>query len=237
LVRHPTDRSRLVVHRLPAGLEDNYALRHLVHAFQPARDKVALVAHPWDLSNLVSADGEIAVPSLSPDSQAAELWDVQRAEEPYLIIGDRANIRSDLLRELGELEVLDGVVRVARDPYNLSLFPVRYYNPYVEDAPRPFLERRYINPFVYGMNAYYFDYPYVPYKGLYYYPVIQGDQYTEDDVYSHPAVKPVAIIPGDEYATYYPTTYPILSTLPIVPAPPPPSVAPIAPIVSVSPIA
>lgn len=214
-----------MAHHLPAGLENGSALRHIVQAFQPARDKVALLSHPWELSGLL------------PDNQ-----DLQRAQNPYLVIKDRADVRTDLLRVLGELEVLDDAVRVAPDPYSLSLFPFHYHIPYVEDVPSPFqTQRSGISP-LYGVNPdYHLDYPYIPYKGLYYYPFSQGIEYDEDDyfrydIYSHPAVKPVAIVPGDEYAIYYPASYPILSTVPFVPAPPPPSVA-ATPIISVGSLA
>jgi hypothetical protein len=186
---------------------------------------VALLAHPWEL------------PSLLPDNQ-----DLQRAQDPYLIIRDRADVPTDLLRALGELEVLDDEVRVAPDPYSLSLFPLRYYIPYVEDLRSPFLAQRYSIPSLYSINPdYHLDYPYNPYKGLYHYPFVRGNEYDEDDyfrydIYSHPAVKPVAIFPGDEYAIYYPASYPILGTVPIVHASPPPPVS-AAPIIPVSPVA
>lgn len=214
LAQQPSDPSQVVAHRLPAGLGDGSALRNLVQAFQPARDRVALLTHPWEL------------PDLSP-----EYRDLQLAQEPHLIVRDRADVRTDLLRVLGELEVLDDAVRVAPDPYSLSLFPLRYYNSYVDDLHNPFLAQRYGNPSLYSVNPYHIDYPHSRYKGLYHYPFVQGTEYDEGeyfryDIYSHPAVKPVAIVPGDEYAIYYPASYPILSTVPIVPAPPPPSVVP-----------
>jgi hypothetical protein len=168
---------------------------------EPAFDKVGLLAHPWEL------------PSLLPDSQ-----DLQRAQDTYLIIRDRSDVRTDLLRELGEIEVLGDAVRVVPDPYSLFLFPLRYYVPYVEDMRSPFLAQRYSSPSPYSTNFdSHLDFPRGPYK--------DEDDYVRYDIYSHPAVKPVAIIPGDEHAVYYPASYPIVSTLPIVPAPPPPAVA------------
>jgi hypothetical protein len=206
-------------------------LRHLVEAFQPASDKVALMAHFSEL------------PTLLPENQDVKLSHIVRgADEPCLIIKQRADVRTDLLKELGELEVLDDGVRVVPDPYNLSLFPLyytpySYYNPYVEGLQNPFMAQSYRNPLLYngGLDPYYDDYPYGPYKGLYRHPSVPRDEYSEDDhfrydIYSHPAVKPVAIVPGDEYAVYYPASYPILSTVPIFAAPPLPSVAAVSPI-------
>jgi hypothetical protein len=123
-----------------------------------------------------------------------------------------------MLKELGEVEVLDDGVRMVPDPYNLSLLPLRYYIPYSYN--KPFLAESHRNPFLYGegSSAYYDDYPYGPYEGLFRHPSVRRDEYNEDDqfydIYSHPAVRPVAIVPGDEYAAYYPASYPILSTVP-----------------------
>jgi hypothetical protein len=172
---------------------------------------------------------------------------VRDAEEPYLIIKQRTDVPTHMLKELGELEVLDDGVRMVPDPYKFSLFPLRYYipysynNPYLESLQNPFLAQRHRNPFLYGggLSAYYDDYPYGPYEGLYRHPFVRRDEYNDGDyfydIHSHPAVKPVAIVPGDEYAVYYPASYPILGTVPFVAAPPPSSVAaaaadPIAPI-------
>jgi hypothetical protein len=140
-----------------------------------------------------------------------------------------------MLKGLGEVEAVDDGVRIVPDPYNLSLFPFRHYTPYAHNNPsveglrNSFFAQRHRNPFLYD------DDPYGPYKGLYFQPLLHQDGYNEEDsfrydFYSHPAVKPVAIVPGDEYAMYYPASYPILSTVPVVAAPPAPSVAPIAPI-------
>jgi hypothetical protein len=174
-----------------------------------------------------------------PDKQAARLSHIARgAEDPYLVIKQRIDVRTDMLKELGELEVLDEGVRIVPDPYNLSLFPLRYYtpysynNPYLEGPQNPLLAQRHRNPFVYDgdLNPYYDDYP----DGLYRHPSVHRDDYNEGDyfydIYSHPSVKPVAIVPGDEYAVYYPASYPILGTMPHVAAPPPSSVAAVAPI-------
>lgn len=217
LVHHSTDPSRLEAHRLSAGLENSQGLQRVFQAFQPASDKVALVAH---LSEL---------PTLLPDDQGAE--------ETYLIIKQRTDVLTHMLEELGELEVLDDGVRMVPDPYECSRFPLRYYIPYSYNSPylevlqNPFLAQRHRNPFLYGggLSAYYDNYPYGPYEGLYRHPFVPRDEYNEDDyfydIHSHPAVKPVAIVPGDEYAVYYPASYPILGTVPLAAAPPPSSVA------------
>jgi hypothetical protein len=181
---------------------------------------VGLLAYPWEL------------PILVPDSQATGLSGlVRRSNEPFLIIRHRDAVRTDLLQQLGELEVLDDTGKVARDTYDLSLFPVRYYNPYVVDVHMPLLVTKYRNPLLYnfGRNPYYSDNPYGPHEGLYHYPFVTGDEHGDDylryDAYALPNIKPVAIVPGDEFAIYYPASYPILSTVPIVAAPAPPSVA------------
>jgi hypothetical protein len=219
-VQHPSDTSQLLARHLPTGLGAGDALRRLVQTLQPVRDKVALVAYPWEL------------PVLVPESQTTGLSDVvRRSEAPYLIIRHRDDVRTDLLKQLGELEVLTDSVRVARDPYDLSLFPLRYYNPYVMDAHMPFLANKYRAPFLHniGQNPYYPDNPYVPHEGLYHYPFVKGDEYDDAhlryDFYTHPNIKPVAIVPGDEHTIYYPASYPILSTVPIFAAPAPASVA------------
>jgi hypothetical protein len=55
------------------------------------------------------------------------------------------DVRTDMFKELGELDMLDGGSMRVTDPYNLSLFPLRYYtpyaynNPYVEGVQNPFL--------------------------------------------------------------------------------------------------
>jgi hypothetical protein len=95
----------------------------------------------------------------------------------------------------------------------------------------PLLATNYRNQFLYnfGQNPYYSDNPYDPHEGLYHYPFIMGDEHQDDylryDAYALPNIKPVANVPGDEFALYYPVSYPILSTVPIVAAPVPPSVA------------
>jgi hypothetical protein len=173
------------------------------------------------------------VPILLSDSQATGLSDlVRRSDDRYLIIRQRDYVHTDLLKQLGELEVLNDEVRVVRDLYDLSLFPVRYYNPYAVDGHIPFLANRYrASPFLYniGQNPYYPDNPYVPHASLYHYPFVKDDEYNyanlRYDIYTYPNIKPVAIVPGDEYAIYYPASYPILSTVPIVAAPAPAPVA------------
>jgi hypothetical protein len=140
-----------------------------------------------------------------------------------------------MLMGLGEEEVVDDGVRiVVPDPYNLPLFPFRYAHNYpsVEGVRNSFFAQRHRNPFMYdgGVNTYYDGDPYGPYKGLYFQPLVNQDDSFRYDFYSHPAVKPVAIVPGDAYAMYYPASYPILSSVPVVAAPPAPSVPPIAPI-------
>jgi hypothetical protein len=128
---------------------------------------------------------------------------------------------------LGEVEVVDHGVRIVPDLYNLSLFPFRCYAPYAYRNPSAevlrssFFAQRQRNAFPHdgGLNTFYDD---DPYKGLYFQPLVHHDGYNEDDFYSHPAVKPVAMVPGDEYAVYYPASYPILSTVPVLAAPPAP---------------
>jgi hypothetical protein len=201
LVQHPSDPSQLVAHRLPTGLGAGDALRHLIKIIQPLREKVALLVYPWEL------------PILVPDSQVTGLSGlVRNSNEPFLIIRHRDNVRTDLLHQLGELEVLHDAVRMARDPYDLSLFPVRYYNPYVVDVHMPFLATKYRDPFLYNFdqNPYYSDNPYGPHEGLYHYPFFGGDEHEDDylryNAYDHPNIKPVAIVLGDEFATYYPAS-------------------------------
>jgi len=192
LVQHPSDPSQLVPHRLPTGLGAGDALRHLIEKIQPVRDKEALLVYPWEL------------PILVPDSQVTGLLGLVRSSnEPFLIIRHRDDVRTDLLHELGELEVQHDAVRVARDPYDLSLFPVRYYNPYVAGVRLPFLATKYRDPFMYNFeqNPYYSDNPYGPHKGLYHYPFVTGyeheDGYLRYNAYDHPNIKPVAIVLGD----------------------------------------
>lgn len=231
VVPHPTDPSRIEAHRLRTGLEDSQGLRHLVEAFQPASNKVAVVARLSGLSTDL------------PGSEAARLSHMVRsAEDPYLVIKQRTDVLTDMLKELGELEVLDDGVRMVPNPYNFSLFPLRYYtpytynNPYLEGLQNPFLTQRHRNLFLYdgGLDGYYDDYPEGPYKGL-----AHLDEYNEGDylydIHSHPAVKPVAIVPGDEYAVYYPASYPILNSVPYVAAPPPSSVDAVTPVAPISP--
>lgn len=220
LLQQPSDPSQLMAHRLPTGLGDGNALRHLIETIQPVREKVALLIYPWEL------------PILVPDSQVTGLSGLVRSSnEPFLIIRNRGDVRTDLLQQLGEMEVLHDTVRVARDPDDLSLFPVRYYNPYVADDHMHFLATKYRDPFLYNFdqNPYYSDNPYDPHEGLYHYPFVSGDEhgdgYLRYNAYDQPNIKPVAIVLGDEFAIYYPASYPILSTVPIVAASAPPSVA------------
>lgn len=220
LVQHPSDPSQLVAHRLPTGLGAGDALRHLIETMKPVREKVALLVHPWEL------------PILVPDSHVTGLSGLVRSSnEPFLIIRHRDDVRTDLLHQLGDLEVLHGAVRVARHSYDLSLFPVRCYNRNVVDVNMPFLATKYRDPFLYNFdqNPYYSDNPYGPHEGLYHYPFVTGDEhedgYLRYNIYDHPNIKPVAIVLGDEFAIYYPASYPILSTVPIVAATTPPSVA------------
>lgn len=220
LVQHSSDPPQLVERRLPIGLGAGDALRRLIETIQPVGEKVALLVYPWEL------------PILLPDSQVTGLSGLVRSSnEPFLVIRHRNDVRADLLQQLGELEVLHDTVRVARDPDDLSLFPVRYYNPYVADVHMPFLATKYRDQFLYNFdqNPYYSDNPYGPHEGLYHYPFVTGDEhgdgYLRYNVYDYPNIKPVAIVLGDEFAIYYPASYPILSTVPIVTASAPPSVA------------
>lgn len=216
LVQHPSDPSQLVAHRLPTGLGAGDALRHVIETIQPVREEVALLVYPWEL------------PILVPDSRVTGLSGLVRSSnEPFLIIRHRDGVRTDLLHQLGELEVLHDAVRVARDPYDLSLFPVRYYNPYVVDVHMPFLATKYRDPilFNFDQNPCYSDNPYGPHDGLYHNPFVTGDEhkdgYLRYNAYDHPNIKPLAIVLGDEFATYYSASYMILSTVPIVAAPAP----------------
>jgi hypothetical protein len=168
-----------------------------------------------------------------PDSQVTGLSGLVRSsKEIFLIIRHRDDVRTELLQKLGELEVLHDAVRVARDNYDLSLFPVRYYNPYVVDVNMPFLATKDRDPFLHNFdqNPYYSDIN-GPHEGLYYYPFLTGDEHEDGYLrhnaysYDHPNIKPVAIVLGDEFAIFYSVSYPILSTMPIVAEPTPPSVA------------
>jgi hypothetical protein len=223
LVQHPSDPSQLVAnHRLPTGLRASDDMRHLIETIQPVREKVALLIYPWEL------------PILEPDSQVTGLSSLVRStNELFLIIRQRDDVRTDLLQQLGELEVLHDAVRVARDPYDLSLFPVRYYHPYVKDVNMPFLATEDRDPFLHNFdqNPYYSDKTNGPHEGLYYYPFVTGDEHEDGYLrhnaysYDHPNIKPVAIVLGGEFAIFYSASYPILSTVPIVAEPTPSSVA------------
>jgi hypothetical protein len=205
---------------MPTGLGAGDALRHLIETIQPVREKVALFVYPWEL------------PILVPDSQVTGISVLVRSSnEPFLIIRHRGDVHTDLLHQIGELDVLQDAVRVERDPYDFSLFPVRYYNPYVVDVHIPFLAIKYRESFLYNFdqNPYYSDKPYGPHEGLYRYLFVTGDEhedgYLRYNANDHPNINPVAIVVGDGFAIYYPTSYPILSTVPIVAAPASPSVA------------
>jgi hypothetical protein len=200
LVQHPSDPSQLVAHRLPTGLGAGEALRHLIETIQPVREKAARLVYPWELHILV------------PDSQVTGLSGlVQSSNEPFLIIRHRDDVRTELLHQIGELEVLHDGVRVARNPYDLSLFPGRYYNPYVVVVHMRFLATKYRDPFLYNFdqNPYYSENPCGPHENLYHYPFVAGDVhedgYLRYNAYDHPN-----IILGDEFAIYYPASYPIL---------------------------
>ena len=170
LVQHLSDPSQMEAHRLPTGLGAGDALRHLIQTIQPVREKAALLVYAWEL------------PILVPDSQVTGLSGlVQSSNEPFLIIRHRDDVRTDLLHQIGELEVLHDAVRVVRNPYDLSLFPVRYYNPYVVDVHMPFLSTKYRDPFLYNFdqNPYYSENPYGPHEGLYHYPFVMGDEHED----------------------------------------------------------
>jgi hypothetical protein len=78
---------------------------------------------------------------------------VRRSDQRYLIIRQWDDVHIDLLKQLGELEILNDAVRLVRDPYDLSLFPVCYYNPYAADGHMPFLANRYrAAPFLYNIG-------------------------------------------------------------------------------------
>jgi hypothetical protein len=50
------------------------------------------------------------------------------------------------------------------------------------------------------------------------------------NAYDHPNIKAVAIVLGDEFSIYYPASYTVLSTVPVVAAPTPPSTDHIVPV-------